>query len=104
MGSGHFCNVSELAEAGVHICFSSGNDPSLGKDLDHHAGRTAPFGLDSDEANKALTFNLAKIFGVDDRIGNLKVGKASTSLSRPTIHSASGQKSNTSSSIGRMWI
>ncbi len=87
MGSGHFRNVSELAEAGVHVCFSSGYDPSLGKDPAHHAGRAAPFGLDRDEAIKALTINLAKIFGVDDRIDNLKVGKASTS-----------------SSTGRMWI
>jgi imidazolonepropionase-like amidohydrolase len=90
MGSGHFCNVSELAEAGVHVCFSSGYDPSLGKDLAHRTGCAAPFGQDRDEAIKALTINLAKILGVDDRIGNLKVGKACTSLSQLAIQSPSG--------------
>jgi len=70
-----FRNVSELAKAGVKICFSSGYDPALGKDLTYHAARAVAFGLDHDEAIKSLTINPARIFGIDDRVGSLEVGK-----------------------------
>ncbi|UCE41484.1 MAG: amidohydrolase family protein [Candidatus Aminicenantes bacterium] len=70
-----FRNVSELAKAGVEICFSTGRDPALGKDLTYHAARAVAFGLDRDEAIKALTINPAKIFGIENRVGSLKVGK-----------------------------
>ena len=70
-----FRNVGEMAKAGVQICFSTGYDPATGKDLTYHAARAVAFGLDRDEAIKALTINPAKIFGIDDRVGSLKVGK-----------------------------
>ncbi len=70
-----FRNVVELAKAGVMICFSSGVDPSISKDLPYHAARAVAFGLDWKEAIKALTINPAKIFGIDDRVGSIKVGK-----------------------------
>jgi imidazolonepropionase-like amidohydrolase len=70
-----FRNVVELAEAGVMICFSSGVDPAISKDLAYHAARAVAFGLDWNEAIKALTINPAKIFGIDDRVGSIKVGK-----------------------------
>lgn len=70
-----FRNVVELARTGITICFSSGSDPSTGKDLSYHAARAVAFGLDRDEAIKALTINPARIFGIDDRVGSLKVGK-----------------------------
>jgi len=70
-----FRNVSELVKAGVQICFSTGHDPALGKDLTYHAARAVAFGLDRHEAIKALTINPAQIFGIDDRVGSLKVGK-----------------------------
>lgn len=70
-----FRNAGELARAGVQICFSSGYDPALGKDLAYHAARAVAFGLNRDEAIRALTINPARIFGIDDRVGSLKVGK-----------------------------
>ncbi|MEA2005490.1 MAG: amidohydrolase family protein [Acidobacteriota bacterium] len=70
-----FRNVVEMAKAGVMICFSSGGDPSTGKDLSYHAARAVAYGLDKKEAIKALTINPAIIFGIDDRVGSLKVGK-----------------------------
>ncbi len=70
-----FRNVVELAKAGVTICFSSGVDPSISKDLPYHAARAVAFGLDWKEAIKALTINPAKIFGIDDRVGSIEVGK-----------------------------
>jgi imidazolonepropionase-like amidohydrolase len=70
-----FRNVVELAKAGVTICFSSGVDPSVSKDLPYHAARAVAFGLNWEEAIKALTINPATIFGIDDRVGSIKVGK-----------------------------
>ncbi|MFQ6037640.1 MAG: amidohydrolase family protein [Candidatus Aminicenantales bacterium] len=70
-----FRNVVALAEAGVLFCFSSGTDPAVSKDLPYHAARAVAFGLDRDEAIRALTINAARIFGIDDRVGSLKVGK-----------------------------
>ena len=70
-----FCNVGELVKAGVQICFSTGYNPASGKDLTYHAARAVAFGLERDEAIKALTINPARIFGIDDHVGSLKVGK-----------------------------
>ena len=70
-----FRNPGKLAKAGVLICFSSGGDPAIAKDLTYHAARAVAFGLPHDEVIKALTINPAKIFGVDDRIGSLEPGK-----------------------------
>ncbi len=68
-------NVVELVKAGVTICFSSGDDPALGKDLTYHAAKAVAFGLDRDEAVRALTINPARIFGVQNRLGSLEPGK-----------------------------
>jgi len=70
-----FRNVIELVKAGVPICFSSGDDPAAGKDLPYHAARAVAYGLDHEEAIKALTINPARIFGVEDRLGSLETGK-----------------------------
>jgi imidazolonepropionase-like amidohydrolase len=69
-----FRNVVELAKAGILFCFSSG-EPIISKDLPYHAARAVAFGLDHEEAIKALTINPAKIFGIDNRLGSLEVGK-----------------------------
>jgi imidazolonepropionase-like amidohydrolase len=70
-----FRNVGELVKAGVQICFSTGSDPAVGKDLTYHAARAVAFGLAREEAIKALTINPARIFGIDEHVGSLKVGK-----------------------------
>jgi imidazolonepropionase-like amidohydrolase len=68
-------NVVELAKAGIMLCFSSGEDAALGKDLIYHAAKAVAFGLDRNEAIKALTINAAKIFGVESRLGSIEPGK-----------------------------
>ena len=68
-------NVVALARAGVPICFSSGGDPSAGKDLTAHAAKAVAFGLDRAEAIKALTINPARFLGIDARVGSLEPGK-----------------------------
>jgi imidazolonepropionase-like amidohydrolase len=68
-------NVVEMAAAGITLCFSSGDDPGTGKDLTYHAAKAVAFGLDRNEALKALTINPAKVFGVETRLGSLEPGK-----------------------------
>jgi len=70
-----FRNVAELARAGVAICFSSGEDPSAGKDLTYHAARAVAFGLPREEAIQALSIGAARILGIAERLGSLEVGK-----------------------------
>ncbi len=70
-----FRNVAELAKAGVPLCFSSGEDPSAGKDLTYHAARAVAFGMEHQQAIQALTIGAARILGIDDRLGSLEVGK-----------------------------
>jgi imidazolonepropionase-like amidohydrolase len=68
-------NVAELVKAGVAVCFSSGDDPTSGKDLTYYAARAVAFGLEHQEAIKALTIGAARILGIADRLGSLEVGK-----------------------------
>jgi len=68
-------NVSIMVKAGVTICFSSGGYVGVGKDLPYHAARAVAFGLKHEDALKALTINPAKMFGIDNRLGSLEVGK-----------------------------
>jgi imidazolonepropionase-like amidohydrolase len=64
-----------MVKAGVTICFSSGGYVGVGKDLPYHAARAVAFGLKHEDALKALTINPAKMFGIDNRLGSLEVGK-----------------------------
>lgn len=67
-------NPAVLAKAGVKISFSS-RSASLAKDLPYHAAKASAFGLDKREALKAVTIYPAQIFGVDDMMGSLEIGK-----------------------------
>jgi len=67
-------NPSVLSEAGVKIAFSS-QSASLAKDLPYHAAKAAAFGLDKQEALKAVTIYPAEIFGMGDKLGSLEKGK-----------------------------
>jgi imidazolonepropionase-like amidohydrolase len=64
----------ELAKRGVKIAFAS-FDAHQVRNLPYAAGFAAAFGLPYDEAMKALTLYPAQIWGVDDQLGSLDVGK-----------------------------
>ncbi len=68
-------NVVEMSKAGITLCFSTGEDAASGKDLPYHAAKAVAFGMNRDEAIKALTINPARVFGVADRLGSLEPGK-----------------------------
>jgi imidazolonepropionase-like amidohydrolase len=58
----------------VKIAFAS-FDAHQVRNLPYAAGMAVAFGLPYDEAMKALTLYPAQIWGVDDQLGSLEVGK-----------------------------
>jgi len=63
-----------LSKRGVKIAFAS-FDAHQVRNLPYAAGMAVSFGLPYDEAMKALTLYPAQIWGVDDHLGSLEVGK-----------------------------
>lgn len=77
-----FRNAGELAAAGVTIAFASGagggfgpGGPHVARTTPYEAGMAAAHGLAADEALRAMTLNPARIFGFEDRLGSIEVGK-----------------------------
>jgi imidazolonepropionase-like amidohydrolase len=66
---------AEMAKRGIKIAFATYDDSHNSRNLPYAAGYAVAFGLPYDEALKAITINPAQIWGVDDRLGSLDVGK-----------------------------
>ena len=66
-----------LADAGILFCLDySGDMPRMGaRNLPFLAGTAAAYGLDKEEALKLITYNTAKILGIDNITGTLETGK-----------------------------
>ena len=65
---------AELAKRGVTVALAS-YGVEFNRNLPYVAGYAVAYGLPYDEAMKAITINPAKIWGVDDKLGSLDVGK-----------------------------
>ena len=65
---------AKLHEAGVLFAFYTNSDTSA-RDLPLSAGIAVAYGLPMDAALQALNGNTAKIFGVENQVGTLEVGK-----------------------------
>jgi imidazolonepropionase-like amidohydrolase len=63
-----------MAKRGIKIAFASYDAHNV-RNLPYAAGYAVAFGLPYDEALKAITLNPAQIWGVDDRLGSLDIGK-----------------------------
>ncbi|HUU28569.1 MAG TPA: amidohydrolase family protein [archaeon] len=74
-----FTLPKRLGEAGIKFCISGGSS-YMGneRNLPYHAAMAAAFGLDREEALKAITLYAAEIVGIDDRVGSLEMGKDAT--------------------------
>lgn len=70
-------NAGLMHEAGVKIAIRS-NDTANARNLPYHVGFAAAYGLPVKAALRAVTINPAEIFGVDDRLGSLEIGKEAT--------------------------
>lgn len=71
---------AELAKRGVKIAISSLDaDGAVGsyssRNLPYAAGFAVAYGLPYDDALKAITLNVAEMFGFGDKLGSLDVGK-----------------------------
>jgi imidazolonepropionase-like amidohydrolase len=71
---------AELAKRGVKIAISSADaggpvSSHSARNLPYSAGFAVAYGLPYDDALKAITLNVAEIFGFADRLGSLDVGK-----------------------------
>ncbi|MBC3875259.1 amidohydrolase family protein [Undibacterium flavidum] len=74
----YFTVAAKLAQAGVQFCIArSGTDDDAPneRNLPYEAAVAATFGLDSNEALKAITLYPAQILGIADKLGSLEAGK-----------------------------
>lgn len=92
-----FANPGVLARAGVKIAFSTG-DAANARNLAYHAAMATAFGLDPDDALKALTLWPAQIWGVEDRLGSLERGKDAT------LFVATGDPLDVRTTVSHIWI
>lgn len=69
-----YANAGLLHDAGVTVALRTGEAENV-RNLPYHAGFAAAYGLGREDALRAVTLTPAEIFGVDDRIGSLAVGK-----------------------------
>lgn len=89
---------AELAKTGIPFVLSASGRGMQGNtwgnsNLAFSAGQAVGFGLDKDHALRALTIDAAKMFGVEDQLGSLEVGKSATIVvSRGDILDAMTQK------------
>jgi len=65
---------AEMARRGIKIAFAS-YDAHQARNLPYAAGYAVAFGLPYEEALKAITINPAQMWGVDQLLGSLDVGK-----------------------------
>ena len=66
-------NAGRLASAGVEV--SIGIETHNIRLARQHAGNAVANGLSWDQGLAALTINVAKLYGIDDKLGSLEVGK-----------------------------
>ena len=73
-----FTVAGKLSRAGVRFCIADeggGFASANARNLPHHAAMAVAFGLDADEALKAVTLYPAQILGAGARVGSIEPGK-----------------------------
>jgi imidazolonepropionase-like amidohydrolase len=69
-----YANPGVLQKAGVKLAFATGGASSA-RDLPYEVGMSIAYGLDAEEALKAMTVYPAQMFGVESDYGSIEVGK-----------------------------
>lgn len=64
-----------LQKAGVLFCLNDTHDQSRFRNLAFNAGTAATYGLTKEQALSAVTFNAAKILGIEGKAGTIETGK-----------------------------
>lgn len=75
-----FKTPSLLEEAGVDYCisFMTGGSAFGLRNLPFYAGYASAFGLDKEKAVSAISLRVARILGIEDKVGSLEMGKDAT--------------------------
>ena len=75
-------NAALMAQAGITVALRTDDGMQNYRNLPFHAGFAVAYGqevgFDRAAALEAITINPARIFGVDDHLGSIEVGKAGT--------------------------
>lgn len=69
---------ARLEAAGIPFAIGTGGEPAHERNLPHHAGTAAAFGLSREAALRSITRSPAEICGVGDRLGSLEPGKSAS--------------------------
>jgi imidazolonepropionase-like amidohydrolase len=69
--------VAELVRSGITVAIGHNGYWEV-RNLMFNAGTTVNYGLSKEEALQCITYNAAKIIGVDKTIGSLEAGKDAT--------------------------
>lgn len=72
-----YANAGLLKRAGVRVALRS-SESANARNLPFHAGYAAAYGLGREEALRSVTIVAAQIFGVDNEIGSIEIGKRAT--------------------------
>jgi imidazolonepropionase-like amidohydrolase len=69
-----YSNAALLARAGVPLAIMSDDDENS-RNLPFHAAMACAYGLPREEALRAITYNAARILGLEAELGSLTPGK-----------------------------
>ena len=64
-----------LSAAGVRVAFGAGAQTHQARNITQSAGNAVANGMDWDDALKAITLAPAEMYGVDNEVGSIEVGK-----------------------------
>jgi len=70
-----YANPGIMQQAGVKVAIRTSDTENV-RNLPFNAGFAAAYGMGKEEALKAITIIPAEIFGVDEQLGSLEVGKS----------------------------
>ncbi len=92
-----YANAGILQKAGVKVAIRTNENENV-RNLLYHAGFAAAYGMGTEEALKAITIVPAEIFGVDQEVGSIEVGK------RANLFIADGDPFETKTNIIQVFI
>jgi imidazolonepropionase-like amidohydrolase len=74
-----YANPGLLKKAGVKVAIKSEENGNINyRNLPYHAGFATAYGMNREDALKAITIVPAEIFGVADKLGSIEQGKSAT--------------------------
>ncbi|NOS56016.1 MAG: amidohydrolase family protein [Cyclobacteriaceae bacterium] len=73
-----YANPGLLKKAGVKVAIKSESNNNNYRNLPYHAGFAVAYGMNKEDALKAVTIIPAELFGVASKLGSIEVGKSAT--------------------------